>query len=72
MIALSVSSVRLAGSIAFQPSSHLPKTKRREHPEELAYRCYLSVLAGFRKYLPFAALTHYTPKSRLRNSCIYE
>lgn len=22
----------------------------REHPEELTYRCYLSVLAGFDKY----------------------
>jgi len=45
---------------------------RREHPEELAYRCYLSVLAGFRKYLPFAAHLYYTRKSALCNPCIYE
>ncbi len=49
-----------------------PEKVRREHPEELAYRCYLSVLAGFRKYLPFAAQFHYTRKSPLCNSCIYE
>lgn len=29
------------------------KKGTEEHPEELTYRCYLSVLAGFDKYLPF-------------------
>jgi hypothetical protein len=28
------------------------------HPEELAYRCYLSVLAGFGKYLPPRGAAH--------------
>ena len=32
-----------------------------EHPEELAYRCCLSALAGFSKYLPFfGANSYYT------------
>jgi hypothetical protein len=41
-----------------------------EHPEEPAYRCCLSALAGFGKYLPFlGAAWYYSQFARKSNLC---